>query len=411
MTERFVLLPWKPDIFAGRKRPPEITLVYPVLASFMNRETKLAYPSHRILRVLCRCGFSRIQTAISLCRTHGMLEIQTLAATRGREKHRYRLLHKGGSSENIALPAKLMRDGIWGMLTDSARALYIVLHALSWAGHHQVGFVPDETYYSALKNGLGFDYADERFIPAAHYDPAFLQHLAGISSSSFTRAIDLLQAHRLVTPSPDTANDGLILLPPGEAPGVHRELRKAKAEDAAEVQKGGTRGGIRSLNRLKTAENRHDGSNSPEPEVGKPSDWEQFVTTGAGQSSEREKLTVSVGAVNRQCGSAEPSEWERNYSYNYSLNHPKNHPPTIRPGALGRAFSFSPSTKQEEAPALPPKEMEFLQRAQRELEARRQAENQQQKNREGERHPGPEAPTRIDAHATAQAMAPKEKRP
>lgn len=234
MSDGFIKLPWASTLRGETDFyiPPNWLAVYPVMLSFANMRDGYTFPSARKIAILAGIRQESVKLTIESLIDNGWLRH---VATPPQHIHAagnvYQVIGRtDGRRKNVFIGRSLIRNGAWGEMPKSARALYCSMKALSVIGEYAIsaevnGQLTDEQYDQLdddfIDERNGFDWQGERgvhflqigddeipvtdfsFLPLAKSSPKYLQQIAHIQSDrTFRDAKAWLHIKELVLSHP-----------------------------------------------------------------------------------------------------------------------------------------------------------------------------------------------------------------
>lgn len=206
----FILLPLAEHAREGKLATWEDPLlaVLPVLIAHENSGTRLAWPSISRVAVLSGLGKPAANMGISALKNWKWCTSDTRPDGGPAWKMIYPAYRQSGldSGSWIRIDRSVIMKGLWGIMTPSAKKLYIVMRGLALMGHLAdggwiPGYVPD-----------GYEESDDyAFLPAGKMAPAELSKLTGLQPRTLLNARDWLLANRMALPTEGNQLEGLLL--------------------------------------------------------------------------------------------------------------------------------------------------------------------------------------------------------
>lgn len=140
--------------------------VLPVLISFENKDTREAFPCVETIATLSGMSNTTVLSALSSLNGH-WFTIQKKTLKNGRPKNIYRMIYSRYTDNPapgwISLSHAIIKNGLWAIMTPSARKLYLVMKAfclpgiyadLGWINRDRDDFNPHDRddYFDFLPN-------------------------------------------------------------------------------------------------------------------------------------------------------------------------------------------------------------------------------------------------------------------
>lgn len=183
---------------------PRGLAVLVVLIAHENCETRKAFPSLARIATLSGLGRDTVKNSLSSLEEDGWFQTQL----RGRG-HCYCMQYpqypSGGSSAWISIARTLITEGLWSLISPTAKKLYLALRALAGPGHWaDEGWIPDHEFDVEMFEAFSF-------LPADKLDPGELCLLTGLEPRTFRKARMCLLVYELVLPTGQNQAPGWIL--------------------------------------------------------------------------------------------------------------------------------------------------------------------------------------------------------